>query len=128
MTNVEELSDWLAICDLKARYCRLLDTKDWDGWRELFTKDYELDVSQETGMAPIKGRDAALEMILSNIRTTTTVHQVHSPEIRLDGDEAHAIWAMHERLIFGPADRRSPDTATIMNGSFGRMGDGRSRR
>jgi hypothetical protein len=28
-----------AIRRLKARYCRFLDTKDWDGYRQLFTDD-----------------------------------------------------------------------------------------
>ena len=27
-----------AIKQLKARYCRYLDTKQWDDWRQLFTE------------------------------------------------------------------------------------------
>ena len=99
MKDFSEFQDWLAICELKARYCRLLDTKDWDGWRELFTEDYELDVSQETGQPPIKGRAAAMESVLSHIRHATTSHQVHTPEITLNGDEATGVWAMQDRVI-----------------------------
>jgi len=31
--------DLEAIKQLRARYCRLLDTKDWEGWRDVFTED-----------------------------------------------------------------------------------------
>ena len=95
--NVE---DWLAICELKARYCRLMDTKQWDAWRELFAEDYELDVSEGTGLPVIKGREAALDRVLSSIRDAITVHQVHTPEIRIDGDAASGLWAMQDRVIF----------------------------
>ncbi len=95
--------DWFAIYDLKARYCRLMDTKQWDAWRDLFTEDYELDVSDGTGLPILKGRDAALNQVLGSIRNAITAHQVHSPEITLDGDRASAIWAMQDRVIFDAA-------------------------
>ena len=94
------LLDYLAICELKARYCRLLDTKQWDAWAELFTEDYELDVSQETGQPPIQGRTEAVALVRSFIDQVTTVHQVHSPEITITGDRAQAIWAMQDRVLF----------------------------
>ena len=31
--------DFHEVCMLKARYFRLLDTKDWNGWRQLFADD-----------------------------------------------------------------------------------------
>ena len=40
-------ADWLAIADLKARYCRLLDSKDWDGFAALFTAANTLKLSSE---------------------------------------------------------------------------------
>lgn len=97
-----ELSDHIAICEVKARYCRFMDTKDWDAWRELFTEDFELDVSEAGGPPLVRGRDQALELARSFILTAVTVHQVHLPEILLDGDDAEAIWAMQDRVIFGP--------------------------
>ena len=105
MKNFDELNDWLAICDLKARYCRLMDTKDWAGYTELFAEDYELDVAQAGGVELICGREEALRMVLSHIEHAVTAHQVHSPEIQLNGDEAKGIWAMQDRVIFpnGPS-------------------------
>jgi len=102
LNNLDEIKDWIALCNAKARYCRTLDTKDWDGFRDLFTEDYELDVSDGTGMPVIKGRDAAMAQVQSSILTAKTSHQVHTPEITLHGDEAHAVWAMQDRVVWSP--------------------------
>ena len=94
------IADHLALCAAKARYCRTLDTKDWAGFAELFTEDYELDVSEGTGLAVIKGRDAALAMVRASIGEARTAHQIHSPEIAIDGDEAQVVWALQDRVIW----------------------------
>jgi hypothetical protein len=96
--DLATFKDWLAICENKARYCRYLDTKQWDAWTELFTEDYELDVSEESGLAPVKGRTEAINMVKKTILTAKTAHQVHTPEIVIKGDEAHAIWAMQDHV------------------------------
>ncbi len=96
----EPLNDRDAICELKARYCRLLDTKQWDAWADLFTEDFVLDTSASGGPAAITGRDAAVAMVRQAIATVRTAHQVHSPEIAVTGDSATAIWAMQDRLVF----------------------------
>lgn len=100
--NLDQISDWIAICNAKARYCRTLDTKDWDGFRDMFTEDYELDVSDSGGPPVIKGRDAAMAQVQASILTAKTAHQVHTPEIKLNGDEAHAVFAMQDRVVWGP--------------------------
>ena len=38
--SVEGLHEVEAIKQLKARYCRYLDTKDWDAWRAIFADDF----------------------------------------------------------------------------------------
>lgn len=101
MSN-DEVQDRLAICELKARYCRLMDTKQWDAWRELFTEDYVLDVSAAGGGPAIHGRKAAMESVLSSIQHAVTAHQVHFPEITLNGDEAFAVFPMQDRVLWGP--------------------------
>ena len=90
--------DRIAICELKARYCRLLDTKQWDEWADLFTQDLVLDTSEAGGPPPVSGRTAALAMVRQTIEAAQTVHQVHTPEITLSGDSADGIWAMQDRL------------------------------
>jgi hypothetical protein len=96
----DEINDRIAICELKARYCRFLDTKQWDAWAELFTQDLVLDTSEAGGPAPITGRDDAIAMVRQAIETARTAHQVHTPEIAIIGDTAEAIWAMQDRVVF----------------------------
>lgn len=90
----------------KARYCYTLDSRDWAGFAGLMTDGVELDVSDgNTGVAVITGRDAAVEMIRGSLTDARTAHQVHTPLIELNGDEAQVIWAMQDRVVWenGPA-------------------------
>ena len=62
MTQTPDFADWLAICNLKAAYCRLLDTKDWEGWRQLFTEDCVVDTRPSGGTLE-EGRDGFVDMV-----------------------------------------------------------------
>jgi hypothetical protein len=104
--DLESLHAKLALMEAKARYCRMLDTKDWAGYTNLLTEDFVLDVTAGTQVPVISGREAAVKQIQSSILTATTVHQVHSPEIELEGDEARVVWALQDRVIWG-VDRPS---------------------
>jgi hypothetical protein len=99
MTETPNFADWLAICNLKAAYCRLLDTKDWEGWGQLFTEDFHQDVSGSGG-GVFHGREAAVAATRGSIETAKTAHQVHFPEITIDGDTATAIWPLQDRLVW----------------------------
>lgn len=94
-----EFADFAAISEVKARYCRFLDTKDWESWGDLFTDDFELDTRPSGGMLT-HGRDEALRIVQTSIGSAVTVHQVHSPEMRIEGDTAHVVWAMQDRVIW----------------------------
>lgn len=96
--------DWLAICNLKARYCRFLDNKDWHGYAALFTQDMILDTTQSGG-SRIEGRDAVVAYVRSSIEQAITTHHVHSPEIEIDGNGATGIWAMQDRNLW-PGGRK----------------------
>lgn len=93
-----EFADWLAICNLKARYCRCLDTKDWAGYAAVFTEDVVLDTTGSGGPR-YEGRDAALAGVRAAVERAITTHHVHNPEITVEGDRAYAIWAMQDRNI-----------------------------
>jgi len=99
MTGDVNFADWLAIANVKAAYCRLLDTKDWAGWGDLFTEDFELDVSASGGNV-MKGRDTIVASVRSSIESAKTAHQVHFPEMTIDGDTAHAVWPMQDRVVW----------------------------
>ncbi len=100
-------ADWVAICETKARYCRLMDTKDWAGWADCFTEDLVLDTAPAGGIR-VEGRDEAIRYVRSSIDTAKTAHQVHNPEIVFadDGDSASVIWAMNDRVEMAE-DRRA---------------------
>ena len=103
--NTPNFADWLEICNLKARYCRCLDTQDWDGFAAVFTEDFILDTSAAGGLR-VEGREAAVAYVRSSISEDTfTAHHIHAPEIELDGDAANGIWAMQDRNIW-PTGRK----------------------
>ena len=67
----------------KARYCRLLDTKDWPALADMLAENVTVDL--DAGPAG---------------RSLRTVHQVHLPEISIDGDVADVVWPVQERVIW----------------------------
>jgi ketosteroid isomerase-like protein len=95
--------DYTAICETKARYCRTLDSKDWDGFTDVFTEDFVLD-TESAGGYRVSGRAEAIRMIRASVEHARTAHQVHSPEIKFHGDSADVVWAMQDRVIW-PAER-----------------------
>lgn len=114
-------TDWLAICETKARYCRCMDTKDWAGYADCFTEDLVLDTSPAGGTR-IEGRDAAVALVRKSIENARTAHQVHNPEIAFaeDGQSARVIWAMSDRVEMAP--ERQP-----IAGEYGHTGYGHYR-
>ena len=98
MTQAPDFGDWLAICNLKARYCRLRDSKDWDGWSDLFTEGCEIDTRSGGGTLE-SGRQAFVSMVRQSLAEAKTAHHVHSPEIAIEGDVAQVIWAMQNRVV-----------------------------
>jgi SnoaL-like domain len=91
-----------AIKQLKARYCRLLDTKDWAAWRAIFTADFHSDTS-EAGGKMIDGADEFVAFTRKSLRNQATVHQVHAPEIEVtSATTARGVWALEDVVRFGP--------------------------
>ncbi|OBB37467.1 MULTISPECIES: nuclear transport factor 2 family protein [unclassified Mycobacterium] len=91
-----------AIKQLKARYCRLLDTKDWAAWRSLFADDFLSDTSPAGGKK-IQGADEFVAFTRKSLRNQATVHQVHAPEIELTSPTtARGVWALEDVVRFGP--------------------------
>jgi hypothetical protein len=97
LVDVEEITQ------LKARYFRLLDTKDWDAWRELFTADARI----EAGRVAM-GLDEFVAVTRRWIEDASTVHTGGMPEVVITGpDTATGIWAMHDMIRF-PEDGGEP--------------------
>jgi hypothetical protein len=99
-----------AIRQLKARYCRFLDTKDAESWRGVFTNDVvvTLDMAASTAGADpmtapaLEGVDNFVPMVMRSLEKVATMHHCHTPEIVLTSDTtATGIWAMEDLLVFG---------------------------
>ena len=97
--DIQRLKDIEEIKQVKAQYCRCVDTKDWDGYASLVTDDLTLDT--EGGLQ--QGRDTIVASLSQSLAAATTVHQVHVAEITVDGDSAHAIFPMQDyvNMTFG---------------------------
>jgi uncharacterized protein (TIGR02246 family) len=99
------VDDVEAIRRLKARYFRTLDTKDWDGLRQVFADDVVMDTS-EAGGSVVTGADDFLAFLRDVLADTVTVHQGHMPEIDLTSDTtATGIWALHDIVIWPTGTR-----------------------
>ena len=92
------MDDIEAIKQLKARYFRTIDTKDWSGLRQVFTDDVAIDTTASGGSV-ITGAEQFLAFLREAIGDVTTVHQGHTPEIELTSPAtATGIWAMEDML------------------------------
>jgi hypothetical protein len=95
-----------AIRQLKARYCRAMDTKDWSALRAVFAPAAVFDMRAGSGDAGSaaqdvhQGADAIVAFMRAAVEPLVTVHHVCAPEIDvLSEDRARAIWAMQDLLI-----------------------------
>jgi uncharacterized protein (TIGR02246 family) len=94
------MNDLEAIRQLKARYFRTMDTKDWDGMRQVFTDDVVMDTT-EAGGGIVTGADEFIGFLRKTLDGTVTVHQGHMPEIELTSETtATGIWALNDIVIF----------------------------
>ena len=103
MNDVERLSIIDAIQQLKARYFRTLDSKDWVGYQNVFTPDLLADMRDANGQRDesqlIRGAANYVAGLAPLLQDVITVHHGHSPEIQvLSASEATGIWAMEDKL------------------------------
>jgi uncharacterized protein (TIGR02246 family) len=84
------------IKQLKARYFRTMDRKDWEGFAEVFASD----AVAGTGAAALHGREQIVAGVAAIAESARTVHHGHMPEIEVTGDgTARGTWAMHDHFV-----------------------------
>lgn len=95
---LQTLIDLEAIRQLKARYFRCLDTKDWAGWTCVFEPEFEHEMVAE--QIRHKGpREDFVKFVSQALEGVVTVHHGHNPEIELTSPTtAKAIWPFVDRL------------------------------
>ncbi len=95
------MDDIEAIRQLKARYFRTIDTKDWDGLRRVFADDVVMD-TVDAGGDVMTGADDFLDFLQGALADVVSVHHGHTPEIELTSPTtATGIWAMEDMLRWG---------------------------
>jgi len=105
---------------LKARYFRCVDTKDAEGYGNVFTPDGVLDLQiayQAPNRSPsagspdnfslvLKGRAQIAELSRTRGGSRISVHHGHMPEIDIESEtRATGIWSM-EDIIWYPSGKR----------------------
>jgi hypothetical protein len=102
-TLLRRLDDIEQIKQLKARYFRCMDQKQFEGWKQVFARDAHLEVPE--GNASVDGCDAIIAYVSGVLTGVRTVHHGHMPEIEITGaDTAKGIWAMFDFVEFPPAE------------------------
>lgn len=96
MTDLQSADRW-ALMELKHRYVRGVDLRDWDGVAATLapemTASYRPDLITE-------GAEALVEELRTRLGPhRITVHQLGHPSIAIDGDRATATWTMSDRTI-----------------------------
>ncbi len=80
---------------LKAKYCRFVDSKDWDAFASLFTDDLVIDFGESTSHP--RSKDEFVASAARHFEKNLSVHQVHNGEVELlDATHARAIWPMYD--------------------------------
>lgn len=94
-----ELCEIEAVKAVKFAYLRCLDTKDWDGIRDVFTPDAT--AAYSGGAYSAEGREEIVAFLERNMGSETfhSSHRVSHPEITIDGDSATGTWALDDTVI-----------------------------
>ena len=96
------LADLEEIKQLKARYFRLLDTKQWKEFGDVFTDDCALANGPiEDGV--VIGRDEIVAYVKRGVERLNTVHHGHMSQIEITSSTtATATWSMEDMLWWPP--------------------------
>ena len=120
MTPAEQILALEEIKQVKARYFRCMDTKDWAGYEAVFAPEALIDSSEaftpcdftgailKTNGQPSQDPDPAwrhtdpkkfVDTLSKELQNVSTVHHGHMPEIQLTSDTtAKGTWAMEDKL------------------------------
>ena len=96
MTGTGSWDDVRALEQLKYRYLRTLDLKQWDEFEQCFLPEATADYA---GLA-FEDRATLVAYMRENLgEGLFTMHHAHHPEITVDGDEAVARWYLEDRVL-----------------------------
>lgn len=97
---MHDLHEIEAIKQLKYRYFRFLDTKQWDAMAALFVEDAS--AAYSSGKYSFQGRDNIMKFLADALSRPTimTAHHGHHPEIELtSAATATGTWSLEDVVI-----------------------------
>jgi len=102
---VNELDEIEKLKQLKARYFRTMDTKDWMAMRAVFADDVVMDTTASGGSLTV-GADAFMAYLEPTLRDAVTVHHGHMPEIEvISPSTASGVWALQDIIVWPDGTR-----------------------
>ena len=117
MDRLERLEAIEEIRNLKARYFRLMDTKQWDELRGVFARD--LWVLTPEGAIYVEGGDAYAASLRNSLEHAVSCHQGLGGEVELHEDgTASAIWAMQDVIEWTDRHPRTGWKAILGRGHY----------
>jgi hypothetical protein len=110
MTDAERILAIEEIKQVKARYFRCMDTKDWVGFGAVFAPDATVDYTPPGGNSAdwsTSGAAKIVAFVRKVVEPAITVHHGHMPEVELTSDTtARATFAMEDRIWWPEGSRR----------------------
>lgn len=109
--KVQMLLDFEEIKQVKAKYLRCIDTKDWKGFRETISED--LKTSYGNGTLSFNSAAETIDYLSTNMpRELLSQHNCHTPEIWFESETtAHGHWYLHDYLLATGNNSRYNGTA-----------------
>lgn len=97
----DQLTDIEQIKQLKARYFRLIDKKDWADWGNVFASDATVQATALCLTVNYSGRSQIVSGVSSPLQGALTVHHGYMPEITLtSATTATGTWEMEDRINY----------------------------
>lgn len=103
--KVQRLIDIQEIMNVKGKYFRCLDAKDWDGLETTLSPNIQ--TSYSGGKLSFKGPKEVTNYFKGSMQQTMiSMHMGHSPEIWFESpDVAYGHWYLQDQLIFTKPDK-----------------------
>ena len=91
---LQQMLDYKEIIELKARFGRLADAKDWHGFEQCFSTDATFDLG---GGEIMHGGATYANAVKGMLEGATSLHRFTMPEISFVSEtEATGIWQLHD--------------------------------
>ena len=117
MDRLDRLEAIEDIRNLKARYFRLMDTKQWDALKAVFTGD--LKVVTPEGAIYVEGGEAYAASLRHSLEHAVSCHQGLAGEIEIGADgTATGIWAMQDVIEWPDAHPRTGWKSILGRGHY----------